>query len=99
MNMNEYPVRGSKRIRQLRSHVGWGVGNCGHGWLLKHIWRKSGSRQKLSDTKEFDHLHIIPVGYTTQLSGKLSVPTCVNGGCPITAAPPENMGGFTPPTS
>jgi len=39
------------------------------------------------------------VGYTTQLSGKLSVPTCVNGGCPITAAPPENMGGFTPPTS
>lgn len=56
MNTNEYPVRGSERISQLRPHVGWSVGNCGHRWLLKHIWRKSGSREKLSDTKEFNHL-------------------------------------------
>lgn len=93
--MNKYPIRGSERVSQLRSNVRWSVGNCGHRWLLKHIWGKSGCRQKLSDTKEFV---IVWVGYKV-LSGKSSVLTCVNGGCPITAAPPESTGGFRPPTS
>lgn len=52
MKTDKYPIRQSERVSQLRSDVRGNVGNCGHRWLLKHIWRKSSCRQNLSDTKE-----------------------------------------------
>lgn len=45
-------------------------------------------------------LYIIIVRYDKFYEQQtLSIPTCVNGDCPITAPPPESTGGFTPPSS